>query len=133
VWVRGREIGRYLRLLRTDQMRCAPQLPERRRQPLLVPGEFIAMPMGKLPLAILSPVDLGDAQCVRPWFAVNRDRVVLVRDRVREVAACARRDQLDVMRSGVRKTPGEIPEELAHVLPSGIGQPRAKYCHGVIS
>ncbi len=81
------------------------------------------MAMDDLPLTVLAPVDVGDAQGVRlQRNAVPGHRGVFVADRVGQVATDICGDKLEAIRGAVGEVRPQRAEELAHLVPS-VGAP----------
>src|SRR4051812_20949721 len=85
----------------------------------LANGLFVAVAVDDLPLAALAAVDVRHANDVRLHGpALDRDAVPLIADRVGEVAARTRSDELVLVVREAREAPGQPAERRAELVPA---------------
>src|SRR6188472_3750483 len=87
------------------------------------PGGFrpqrVAMSVDDLPFAVLAPVDVRDPQDDRAdGAAVEGHRGPLEPDRVGEIPADPRREQLELVLAAVGEPRGDRPERVADLVPA---------------
>ena len=88
------------------------------------------MTVNDLPLAVLAPVDMRDAQGVRlEWSAIPRHRSVLVSGRIGQVPTDACGDEVEAVCRAVGEPRRQPAKELACLIPAGRVLYRSEHCH----